>query len=1181
MSGNIFGKPFRSWVTRQINKRQESLGYVDYGVDDLKYQNTKTPWIRLASTVDISGDDESQVVANLLKNNFPEGTFKNDIAAKNFILQGGVIGIGDGNELKTNQGLNSTNQYYKGAYGWGGINERGYVPLPGLIDANLIYKSDGAFAQAVINMKCFSRSQLALMEVLYMRPGFNLLLEFGWSSYLNSETGKLETYDTFMSNALNFTLNKNGITCEDFENKDGSRYSNILGLIEQERVSRSGNYEGIFGTITNFNWVFNPSDGSYTCQTTIIGHGNVIESLQVNISSPVVKDEFLLNVGRTEDAGIEQANLRNNKLTTFMDNIYRSFVSATDNSTKNSTISSKIGELTLTSANTTYGFQDYTLNDFQSFEKEERGVLTIKNGIVGFTGMSSNVMGLDEQPIQVFIKFSVLLAILQKFFLLYDDDSNPAFFFNMSFFDLDNDQNYIANIPGQFSADPLKCFTVYQNHNIDFGPLSKLMNSFLLKTEIYNTLEASNESFNLPNTTMNTIFRKAAPNFLSDLGHAAKLSDIFINTQYVNQVVTDTNLYNNQTLSLSLLKFLQSLLDGISTSRGGLNNFKVISDITNNQVKIIDESPLIRWKSGVPPTSDGTELCVFNTFGVKNQIGGSIVKNLNVQSKIDQDMVTVIAASTGNRSNGFQSNGTGLGKWNDGLSDRIFPNPGDAPNTSATKEETPTQKISKLWKENINTYNPKDGVSMYRGLFNSIFDDLKWNKVNIESLKSNNSQFQSLLSGILVDSQQVSSPYFLPFSFDMDIEGISGIRLYEHFDLDDNVLPTTYDSSTLELQVKTCDHTVNASEWVTKTSAIPKPVVPPNTPFVEANPMSYENVGGDFKEQEDLASSVSLVTVTSAYPISQIFKTEVTAKTQIYLHHTVSGQNIQAVLNDWSKRSDKVSTHYVTNNNGEAEQVFPDENWANQLGVDAEAFSANSIPYKNLNRTALGIELCSYGPLQFDVASDTFKSIAFPKNTIPKEEVVQPVDKNNNPISYDGVKFYQKYSNSQIENVKNIMLRWMEKYNIPFIYNYKELFPSVHETLYGNLDSYGGISKNALNNIKGVYTHNSVRIDKSDVFPQKELLDMLKSISTSQSGLTPFESSRPFNYSNTTYEYSSTSLRVGETVTATATYTDPSGKEWVGTGKREKEFSRQEYNRIINAAKFSAENSILSQINRS
>ena len=162
--GNVRGKPYRGWVTKQIQRRQESLGYKNYGVKDLKYQNTKTPWIRLASTANISqylndGKTETNVYQKLVKNGLNPNDFLGDKAAKNYILQGGVVGIGENNELITYQGLNSTNQYYKGAYGWGGIDEKGYVPLPGIIDADLIYKADGRYAQATINMKCYSRSK--------------------------------------------------------------------------------------------------------------------------------------------------------------------------------------------------------------------------------------------------------------------------------------------------------------------------------------------------------------------------------------------------------------------------------------------------------------------------------------------------------------------------------------------------------------------------------------------------------------------------------------------------------------------------------------------------------------------------------------------------------------------------------------------------------------------------------------------------------------------------------------------------------------------------------------------------------------------------------------------------------------------------------------------------------------
>ena len=57
----------------------------------------------------------------------------------------------------------------------------------------------------------------------------------------------------------------------------------------------------------------------------------------------------------------------------------------------------------------------------------------------------------------------------------------------------------------------------------------------------------------------------------------------------------------------------------------------------------------------------------------------------------------------------------------------------------------------------------------------------------------------------------------------------------------------------------------------------------------------------------------------------------------------------------------------------------------------------------------------------------------------------------------------------------------MSKYGIPYTFNYDELFT---------------LNKVPLTGKPGIYTHNSVRTDKFDVFPQKELIDMLKSIQT-------------------------------------------------------------------------------------
>lgn len=1075
-SGNVFGKPFRSWVTKQIETRQESLGYKDYNVDDLKYQNTKTPWIRLASTVDINqyltdGTTESRIYKQLLKNGLNPQNFTGDVAAKNFILQGGVVSLGSENQLKTNSGLNHQNQYYNGAYGWGGLDERGYVPMPGIIDSNIIYKSDGAFAEGTINMKCFSRSQLILMDVLYMRPGVNLLLEFGWSTYLNNE-GKLETYDTFLSDALDFTLNKNGIEADenDCEIDDGSKQATILGLIEQERKNRSGNYEAMFGMVTNFNWTFNSEDGSYNCQTKIIGHGDVIQSLAINVSVP--EDEITGQAiesgdnfaGKRQDSVTQDldtplvAGFESNKLSTVLMGYYRKFKEANLQQLEQGTAGGAINEalgggkknyFRYTSNTLKYANQDVLLNNFQSVDQKEKTQLTIKNGILGLFGSETDsairvaTLGAGDS-IEVYMKFSALLAIIQHDFLLYDKERNPYFYFNMKFQNLAEDSNYMANYPGQFSADPRRCLVPYKG------------------------ITPSTGDFQLQGTFLNDVATETSPSFLSEEGYAGKLSEVLLNLTNVINIAGDAGIKTDDG-KISITKFINKILDEINVTRGGINNFKMVTDAASSVVKIIDSTP-IRWKTEFPPNSDGTELCVFNTFGVKNKIGGSIVKNIDIQSSISKDMADVIAVNVGGGSNGYNVNGTGLNKWSEGITDRIFPDLSDA---SVAKE--PDKKLEKQWNDNI------IGRSKDSSPFFNVYSSWIFNSIELKALTTTNLSYASLLSGIMTSNNLITSPYFLPFTFNMDIEGISGIRLYERFDLDNNVLPSTYDNESLEMQISSCDHTVNGSSWVTKMVAIPQPSTQ-DAEYEEPGEMTMSlPIFKPVKISGLSLADTDLFTLTSKYPILQIFIDQVTEKKQIYLHHTVSSQNIENVLFDWSSRTDQVSTQYITNNDGDSEQVFPDENWAYQLGIELATFKYLKIGYQNLNKTALGIELCSYGGLTWngEVFTNTFGGV------VSNSLVSEPVDRFGNPRIYKNYKYFEKYNDTQINNVKTIIQGWMSKYDIKFAYNYNELFPPNNS-----------VSYKAMTGEKGIYTHNSVKFSKSDVFPQKELIDMLKSIAT-------------------------------------------------------------------------------------
>ncbi len=87
-------------------------------------------------------------------------------------------------------------------------------------------------------------------------------------------------------------------------------------------------------------------------------------------------------------------------------------------------------------------------------------------------------------------------------------------------------------------------------------------------------------------------------------------------------------------------------------------------------------------------------------------------------------------------------------------------------------------------------------------------------------------------------------------------------------------------------------------------------------------------------------------------PLSEYYS-EIVTKTQIYLHHTVTG-NYREVVAHWIQDSRKVGTSYLVERDGSVYEVFPPERWAHHLNTGAD-FN------RKVNMQSIGIELCNEG----------------------------------------------------------------------------------------------------------------------------------------------------------------------------------------------------------------------------
>ena len=199
-------------------------------------------------------------------------------------------------------------------------------------------------------------------------------------------------------------------------------------------------------------------------------------------------------------------------------------------------------------------------------------------------------------------------------------------------------------------------------------------------------------------------------------------------------------------------------------------------------------------------------------------------------------------------------------------------------------------------------------------------------------------------------------------------------------------------------------------------------------------------------------------------------------KNQIYLHHTAGASSGVNTLRNWNVDSrGRIATCVCVANTGAKEgdgvisQGFNSYYWAYHLGVKREVFSAYDLPYVELDKHSIGVEICAWGQL----TEKGGRFYNYVNKEVPNEEVCGLEEK------YKGHRFFHRYSDEQIRSVENLLKYWGELYGIPLSYDH---------------DNMWDVSTDALSGKPGIYTHNSVRRDKIDIFPQPEMIQMLKNI---------------------------------------------------------------------------------------
>ena len=247
------------------------------------YTTQKVCTIRMTSGVDI----EESAVNTLLRNAGEENLIGGNLAEM-YRLEGGI---------KINRtfsplpGLDPTFGYNygnrggfgpDGSYGAASVRANaddgfGIVPMPGITDAKInTISKEGALREATINFSCHNRGQLEILETLYMRPGYNVLLEWGWTPYIGND-GSIEIADDYTAGLTEFM-------------DPNSDFDKINETITNKKINSGGNYDGFMGFVKNFSYKVR-EDGGYDCTTELISNNSLLETLKAGRRKTFIKEE--------------------------------------------------------------------------------------------------------------------------------------------------------------------------------------------------------------------------------------------------------------------------------------------------------------------------------------------------------------------------------------------------------------------------------------------------------------------------------------------------------------------------------------------------------------------------------------------------------------------------------------------------------------------------------------------------------------------------------------------------------------------------------------------------------------------------------------------------------------------------------------------------------------------------
>ena len=881
----ILGETFNDYVRNQINVRQDKLSLNQNRDNDfLTYVTSKTSFLRLTSGVDISEKVAQSLgvtglSGNLLAKQYVlfSSRFNNDtLVSKDPAIWGG--------DFTSDIGYKG----YTTSYGFASDLNYGLVPPPGLTMATINTLNRGTIREATINLVCHNLYQFKAINALFLKLKYSLLLEWGHTLYFNNnselvtpvEAGALNLSNDFLEGMSSDKILKE---IEKKREESNGNYDAFFGVVKNFNweLQENGSYNITVNAISQgdvidslkINTNLTPEQNTegvepqYQKSTLHKILGEIIKKIADGPDGPGGTSQGFLHGYKTKDNEIALNTTNISNFTGVTSNYKDPLDTDSTTSGANSIITNTEG-LSITfpqleadekgnAAPQYYIKLGTLLRIIESFllyydlkkqdeNKSHPSILYIDHDFDKNECLTTpRHISVDPLTCVIPIDFanasetkgnmsvtSFFNSIIKNYTLVLDSGGNII----EDSFEIVEERTNLADNPNPaIPEDRQAAETV-------IGTVDGFNNSLtevILNRDSYQDAFAKIKTYaasltgqtitittqTITKTTQATITNESQAGnlkfvekgFRTNTGspYIGKTMHIYVNIDKIIEVL-DNNIDGNGDVLLQ--NFLTQLMGAISSALCSINNFDLDYDETTNRFSIIDTAVFpLKYKN-----KNNVAKFNINLLKDSNSGGGSFVTNFGLKSDVFGQISNAIAIGAQGNGNNLGSNSTPISSFNEGLTDRMMTVKGNANSVKAdpnkgfyqwlksyTKYEQFKIKVTSESKEKDASITQGD-IDLYRSF---LVDMMKYDL------------------GVYTTTNNIPGTGFIPLNLQLTMDGLSGIRQYQTFDIDETLLPSEYNDKlkfitttvTNKIDTKGWETTIN-SLGVPKNNKDPKPV---------------------------------------------------------------------------------------------------------------------------------------------------------------------------------------------------------------------------------------------------------------------------------------------------------------------------------------------------------------------